>query len=240
MEHPRRNAWPSFFKISLASVFLLAGTLSRAALITYSDEFPATNPRTYQSTPWEKTFSLPQFDPRLGSLEGVTILLETAISVTQGYENLSHKQKSINLTDRATVSLSLGDQDPLLTTHLQVSRNYSAPGYDGTLDFAGRSGATITGLTAEETRSITFKNHPGRSPFVGPGNLDFDLEAGANNFFSDHDGNFAAFGLASAWADVSVIYQFIPVPETSTVWMAVAASGLLVACLFRGQRQLFK
>src|SRR5258706_10517986 len=72
-----------FLKTGVLGIFLLAGCGLQAALLTYSAEFPAMDPMAYQATPWDQTFSLPQFDPHLGRLEGVTILLEAAISVTQ-------------------------------------------------------------------------------------------------------------------------------------------------------------
>jgi hypothetical protein len=228
-----------FLKAGVLGTFLLGGCCLRAALVSYSVEFPATDPRTYQATPWDQTLSLPQFDPHLGRLEGVTILLEAAISVTQGYENLADERGTIRLTDRGTVALSLRG-DTLLTDRLQVSRTYHAAAYDGTLDFGGFSGATFRGLTDEETRSVVFRNQRGASPFVGQGNVNFDVQARANNFFSDHDGNFAAFGRTSAWGEVSVLYDFIPVPEISTIWVAIGAVVLLAAVLGRGARQFFR
>jgi len=128
----------------------------------------------------------------------------------------------------------------LLTDRLQVSRTYHAAAYDGHLDFGGTSGATIGGLTEDETRSITFRNQRRTSPFIGQGNINFDVQAQANDFFSDHDGNFAAFGLTSAWGEVSVLYDFIPVPEISTIWAGIGAVVLLAAVLGRRARQFFR
>jgi len=228
-----------FLKTGVLGIFLLAGCGLQAALLTYSAEFPATDPMAYQATPWDQTFSLPQFDPHLGRLEGVTILLEAAISVTQGYENLSSQHGTIHITDQGTVSLSLGG-DTLLTDRLQVSRTYHAGAYDGSLDFGGTSGATVRGLTDEETRSVVFRNPRRASPFIGQGNVNFDVQAQANDFFSDHGGNFAAFGRTSAWGEVSVLYDFIPVPEISTIWVGIGAVILLAAVLGRGARQFLR
>jgi hypothetical protein len=228
-----------FLKTGILGIFLLANGGLRAALVSYSVEFPATDPRTYETTTWDRTLSVPQFDPHLGQLEGVTILLEAAISATQGYENLSHQHGTIHLTDKGTVSLSLGE-DTLLTDHLQVSGTYHAAGYDGHLDFGGTSGGTIRGLTDQETRSVSFQNQRRASPFVGNGKVNFDVQAEANNFFSDHDGNFAAFGLTSAWGEVSVLYDFIPVPEISTIWVGVGAVILLAAIWGRRSGQFFR
>ncbi|HEX4645820.1 MAG TPA: choice-of-anchor E domain-containing protein [Verrucomicrobiae bacterium] len=228
-----------FLKTGILGFFLLASGSLRAALVSYSAEFPATDPGSYQATAWDQTLSVPQFDPRLGRLEGVTILLEAAISVTQGYENLSHRPGTIHLTDQGTVSLSFG-RDTLLTDHLQVSGTYHAAGYDGHLDFGGTSGATIRGLTDQETRSVAFNSQRRTSPFVGHGNVNFDVQAEANDFFSDHDGHFAAFGLTSAWGEVSVLYDFIPVPETSTIWVGIGAIILLAAIWGRRAGQFFR
>src|SRR5258708_38679576 len=79
----------NFLKSGVLGIFLLAGGGLQAALLTYSAEFPAPDPMTYQATPWDQTLSVPQFDPNLGRLGGVTTLLEAAILVTPASEHLS-------------------------------------------------------------------------------------------------------------------------------------------------------
>src|SRR5579863_1555303 len=145
-------------KAGMVALLLFNPAGVRAAVITYDASFPSASPVTYEQTDWSQTIALPQFNPQLGTLTGVTVQLEAAVSVTQAYENLAPVINTIALNQLTTVTLNLPDSTTLVTDNLKVSSTFNVPAYTGVLNFAGPSGGTVTGLSAQATGSSMVLN----------------------------------------------------------------------------------
>lgn len=133
---------------------------------------------------WIAPIQIPQFDPRLGNLESVTIQVEASTTTDFKAENLRNSGEEgafapVEVSISTTVSLQSGDA-VLAAVNPKVYRvEYLAARYDGIRDFAGASGVTRLGITASDAAItiLTAANGDDLGAFVGQGNVAMTLAA---------------------------------------------------------------
>ncbi|MDR3532679.1 MAG: choice-of-anchor E domain-containing protein [Rhodopila sp.] len=95
---------------------------------------------------WSQSLGVAQFNPALGTLEAVEVVLNGDIVGSVAAENTGNSAIVFSTTQEAAVTLGLaGTLDAVVPLIVKDSMNLGA--YDGTTDFAGASGHTDTGLT---------------------------------------------------------------------------------------------
>ena len=111
-----------------------------------------------QSTNWSNYLDLPQFDPKLGNLQSVTVELFAHLAGSAKAESHNNTAASITLSLQAQLKLANpNNPDSLLvTTTSLLQRNFIADRYDGLQDYAGSSGASFTNLVTLASHSATF------------------------------------------------------------------------------------
>lgn len=160
---------------------------------------------------WIAPIEIPQFDPRLGNLESVTIQVEASTSTDFRAENVRNSGAAgtfapVEVSISTTVSLRSGDA-VLAAANPKVYRvEYLAARYDGVRDFAGASGVTRLGIAASDTAItvLTAANGDDLGAFVGEGKVSMTLAA-------------------SSLAEVKG-------PGNLVVWVKTDAGGTVKAC----------
>lgn len=144
---------------------------AKAESLVYTDTVPI------QAMNWNRTLTLPQFNPTLGILTHVEITVTGGISGSIGYENFP-AQTPVSVTGQvnAQLQLNLPQNQFLLASRELISITESASGYDGAIDFGGTSGAThyYTGTLSAGTAYTT---PAALQPYIGFGNLTLPLAA---------------------------------------------------------------
>jgi len=205
-----------------------AGSAAMAADVTYSGTFSTT------TTNWNSAPTLPQFDntpagPFAGFvLTGVTLTLTGNVEGAVRLESLDAAASILNYNLQATLNFT-GPGGGAVVAIPTASGIFNATAFDGTIDFGGTSGITLTGLTGTDTQSA--------SPFVfapyeGSGNVNFNLNASGTSNGSGAGNLLQQFNTA-AGAEYSVKYTYIiPTPSAA----ALLGLGGLVATRRRRAR----
>lgn len=128
-----------------------------------------------KTTNWKEDMPVPQFDPALGTLTGVTISVSGAIEGSIRVEHLSENSKCI-ATATLSAELQLCDPDgvPIIQFPLAESTTDTLDEFDGEIDFDGPSGNTYPDLMAQDSRTYSPANI---APFIGTGTLLFATKA---------------------------------------------------------------
>ncbi len=142
--------------IATAAVLLLAAPAAaqQACAPIQSTPHAATN--------WSTTLRMTRFDPALGSLREVHILLSASVDGTYAVENLAAGPAAASVELSALLTVKRPDGTVLVSTQPAADAPVALAAFDGVLDFAGPSGAT--GYLLANTGGI-------RTTLVGPSDL---------------------------------------------------------------------
>lgn len=222
---------------TLAGVMATAGTASAASL-TQTASYTATT-GNYQVTDFDTDISLQKFNPSLGKLHKVTVDLLGEIRGDGRFENRSSRPASVtvNLGGFLSIDQTQLGVPPLLLVTPQTVVNYNVARFDGSVDFAGPSGRTFTGLSASQSGSRVFTDSAALNVFTGNGNLDFLFTALADSIVSG-SGNITSEINTLARGSVTVTYEYKTTPEPSLVIGMGVVAGL--GMLSNRKKQLLK
>ncbi len=175
-------------------------------------------------TDWSDSVSVAKFDPSLGTLSAVSVMVEGAIAQDVKLENLDATAVTVNVSGGATVTLTPPNATVVIALP-SYSEMYPLAAYDGTSDFMPPSGVTAATKTASDT-AIQSPYMP-ISDFLGPGTVMMGITAEAN-FAADGAGNLQTQVATQASAAMCVEYTYIlpsPTPTvTSTATVTVTAT----------------
>ncbi len=202
------------------STVALAGT-AQAQIQTFTFDVPE------QTVPFTESFTLPGFDPALGTLTEVEIT--TFASVTATVEVLNTSDDDLEVAD-ATATIPIDVTGP---SDLSLQQDLTAGPFGGTAlaDSTTELGiATVTG-----TESETFTDVMDLTEFTTDTLLTFAFSADAGEFAGTGPPGSVFFGgSASALGTITVVYTFIPIPEPSSLVLV----GLGGVALLAGRKVL--
>lgn len=164
------------------------------------------------TTGGSQTQSVAQFDPSLGTLNSVQIILNGKLTSDVKVENLDAAPSTVNAQVNGNISL----QGPGGTTLLSVSpsivdNSTSLSAYDGTLDYAGTSGHDFGDQSSTAQKSITLTNN--LSAWEGKGNVAL-TEAAQSSSTVSGSGNEQVHICSEGSGTATVIYNYTPKPQS--------------------------
>ena len=231
----------SLFALATAAVIGL--TAPQAVLAAPHDEVYTQTfdvGHDLSGTNWRDSLSLAKFDSKLGFLQSITFSLAGQVQGTGKAESLDADASEVTLILSSLLTLYRPDNSALVVAHPIFSETFALSPFDGTIDFAGTSGAS-TGL----------RSNIGSNSFVSRSSSDFDL-------FSANGGGFINLGLnaigtsnasgsgnlvtqfeTAAAGRLTVTYAYISaVPEPETYVMML--TGLALAGVVARRRKAAK
>jgi hypothetical protein len=221
--------------IIMAAVLAPTGAV-QAATLTKSFESKVD----IQKTNYDKEVSLQKFDSSLGELQSV--LLELSGEVQGSMRLESEDASPAKVTGDLAAKISLGND--LLVVLPKVTREFNFGAYDGNTDYAGTSGANLSGLSDKKSDSKLFTQVSEFAPFLGTGTYNLPVKAIAESG-GRGAGNLDAKFSTLAGANIKVIYTYLKkeeppkkkVPESQLPAGVLAAMGLgmVVTRKFRQQ-----
>jgi hypothetical protein len=197
---------------TFAGIIATTGVANAATLTSSSStNFSLTNIN-------DSPLTIQQFDSSLGTLKSVKIEFTGDLLGTASFENVGPTATPVTVNLASNLGLKLNNQS-LFALSPQNSFNYQVSGYDGTLDFAGASGKSVTGLSASKSETKTYTDSQFLQSFIGSGNLEFLFSAFAQSAVTG-SGNMFASITTEAKAGIKVTYDYEAlktVPEPSAV-----------------------
>lgn len=190
---------------AMACVFVVFSfSTAIAEQLTYSDSIPLS------ITNWTDTVSIPKFDPTLGTLISVEIEFQGGVVGTTRYENTDAQAATITEQLSAIVKLLYPDLSTVLEVTPVYQAVYNVPAFDGTIDFAGPSGAIHAGVSADDSDQKGPYSDD-NAFFTGIGAINFPVTAEATSYVSGA-GNLVSGFNTDAYASIIVRYNYDAVP----------------------------
>ena len=208
--------------ISLCLIVLLVGA-GQCATESHSYDIPLDR------MSWTQDIVLPQFNAALGTLNSINLILNGFIVGSIKFENTSTSSPNTpTLTINSLLTLKHPGGSTLLQANPIITHTETVSIYDGTLDYGGASGRTYNSLNASDEVSLTIlPTSSDFSMFMGTGGLLFPVSSSGTSRVSG-GGNLAAMFLCDAGASGTVVYNYDPVPEPSSmIAMLVGLTGLV-------------
>jgi hypothetical protein len=208
-----------------AGADLVTYTVPIDPVATYSDGYgPA-------ATNWAKVLSLPQFDSSMGTLTSVRLTLGGSLDASFGYENKKDAAEAKSYLFDLQQSMSLSSLG-LPSLAMSANRGSSSwvslgtvPAFDGIVDYAGTSGATIQFGVLSDSAAYDYTAAADLAKFIGAGSILFDASGTGYVTMGMTGGNNAMKSVSLAGATVTVDYTYT-VPEPATL-AVLGLGGLL-------------
>lgn len=106
---------------------------------------------------WNKIVSLPKFDPQMGTLRAVDLLLTMNISQEIMVENTNTQSRNFNSSLNGTLTADTPSSD-IISININHSSVGDLPAYDGSVDFGGESGLKSVSQIPTETATKSISN----------------------------------------------------------------------------------
>ncbi len=206
--------------LALVAIFALTG-VAQAQTQTFSFDI------TEQDIPFSESFTLPGFDPALGTLTGVEIISDVTLNASVDVINVTDDDEAVTA---ATASVPFEVTGP---AGLDIDQTLSVGPFDGTA--VANSTTTLGSGSTTESASATFTDAADLAMYTTDSTLDFEFSGSAATFGGVGTPGATFFGgSASALGTVTVVYTFIPIPEPSSLVLV----GLGGVALLAGRKVL--
>jgi hypothetical protein len=182
------------------------------------------------TTNWNNSVSIPKFDPNAGVLHGIHFTLAGTATGSAKAESLDAAPSDVTLNFQCTLTLTRPDNSVIVVAIplQQFVDHFSA--FDGTVDFAGTSGATHPNLLVTDTQVVDSLTAADLALFTGPagnpGVLSLPITAVATSSASGA-GNLVSQFAQTAAALVTVCYDFTP---NIAIFCIGDGAGLVTQC----------
>ncbi len=187
----------------LAAACVAATASADANQLCYSGQF------SQSSTNWKKATNVPQFDPALGILTGITVTFQGGVQGSLGIESLDAAPALTTSTYGANITLRDYTASPVVALSPSVNFTDLLSAFDGTIDFAGTSGVFRGGIALSGNGGYAPALTPANlAAYVGNGTVPFNATAVGVSIVTG-PGNVVSQILTSAGANVTVCYDYL-------------------------------
>ena len=231
IENPK-NRYKTFMKnllpisfLGLASATLLfVSTAARAAV---DGPYVTSTPIAFALTDWSSSLTFPQFNPSLGTLLSVKLDLNGSLSTVLDVTNLSLTASSGTVKTEVQFTVQDGGNNLIPTPQLSLL----SPIYAYSL--APGAGATSGALIKNGSSSDTYTLAAILTEFTGAGTFTVSASTFTQTLLANTGGNTSAAQVTDASLTGTVTYNYVPVPEPTSLALAGLGSA---AMLFRRRR----
>jgi len=231
-----------FKRILLVAIILATVCVSASADYVWFAFNGSLGP-TDTLTGWTDTFTLPKFNPALGTLDSVEFTMVGNILGAGEAENTQPVKPAIlTVSFTGALTLTRPDTTALVTvapTTGTVTESVSA--FDGVQDFLGTDTASFTGLVGTETGNLSDTLAADLALFTGAGDITLGIASAPGTVlfespFPGHFKNRILNELSSVNLKIKYLYAPVVIPEPGS--LALLALGLPVLGLwYRRKRQ---
>ncbi len=176
------------------------------------------------------TQTVSQFNPSLGMLTEVDIIVTGSLSSNVQMENLSPGANNVQAQLGGNLSYQVGDLQPL-ASNPTTTLNATLPGFTGTqANLTGPSSKNFGTVNMAGTfNEVTLTDPQSLSQFEGTGTISVGETANANATATEGTGNLLALITTTAQGKVKVVYHYTPTnaipPGTYTIVQTKAPPG---------------
>ncbi|MEZ4706826.1 MAG: choice-of-anchor E domain-containing protein [Caldilineaceae bacterium] len=161
-----------------------------------------------QATDWQGALKINQFDPSIGRLLRTDVVISGELNGTARYESLDSLATDMTVQMRADARLLWPNGDLVVAAHPTASRTQPTTEFDGKVDYAGTSGATLQGVIGYDiSQAATFITSDELQPFMGNGQVEFAIDVMGRSR-AQGAGNIAARFSLLASTQVTVTYIY--------------------------------
>ena len=216
----------SLLGLASASV-LFAASEAKATTLTYTDTFPAS------TTEWSHNFSLPLFDPALGTLQSVYVQADENLTMSGTVQNHATGPESVSIRTGSLLTVTL----PGSLGFLQPAPLASAQLYN----LSAGGSAPYGPVSASDSVNYTYTAPADMASFVGTGSFTLPAFTQTQLRISGGGGNINVVLTTLAGADVEVQYVYQPnsepVPDCGATGWLLSMTMVLVGALERKLRK---
>ena len=209
-----------------ATAVLGLGVLPCAQAVTHTVTYGAE--RALATTNWSDTMGLGKFDSNLGTLTSIKFHLEGAVQGSGRAESLDGGASDVTLSLGSLLTLYRPDYSTLLVANPVFTQTFALSAFDGSIDFAGTSGANTGPRSSTGSNAFTSGNASDFALFssAGGGLIYLGLNAMGSSTGSG-SGNLLTQFQTAASGRVEVTYEYISaVPEPETYVMLLTGLAL--------------
>jgi hypothetical protein len=211
---------------SVDDVFIYTGVPDRPDILPFPVGSIATPPQTFnladRPTGWTDTIQVAPFDAALGTLEGVEIYLLTDLHTTTQIENVGSGDTDFRMQvdEQTTIGRPGSAVAPFVASATATSTG-SLGSYDGAIDYAGSSGATVTASGTGSTASYDhgFIGDAADLAAFAAGPVTLALGNTDSSMF-DGPGNVRVNLTSTSGAQVQVVYDYVPISQDNACFAA--------------------
>jgi hypothetical protein len=156
------------FHLSALATILLASTPVNAASIVQTESFGLSQ------TNFSNQVLFNDFNPALGVLTGISIVLTGSSQVQELFENMNAAPASFSTTATTTLTFTGTGISPVAGNAGTLGAESTVGAFDGVIDFGGTSGFVITStgvdlseFATEDVQSSDFSNFIGSGKYTG-------------------------------------------------------------------------
>jgi hypothetical protein len=139
-------------KLALLSSLIMITVISSAS----AEDLKFCDSVLLQDTNWAENFTLPKFDPDMGTLKAVDIAIDVNLSQQVMVENLEKSNSSITTAIEPVLVLILPNTQEIKANVSLASSRDLAP-FDGVNDFSGSSGINFTESSSSGTANYKIR-----------------------------------------------------------------------------------
>lgn len=151
-------------KFAVAATLLLATGAARANLITFTLSAPE------QAATWYATPNFTLFDPSLGTLNSVDLLLSASSNASVQVQNTGGSSATATVNPLADVGMYFADSTPIADTYVSASSaTQYLPAFDNIFGSSSSSYMSVSGLSGSAVLDALLTDSTSLSYFTGIG-----------------------------------------------------------------------